>query len=337
MSSNHFQGRHRSKQTPNERLTKLGKTVQTDKNRPMLFMGGIPQVVQRTETMLYIEQFGRLVYFDMPTKKMTQVHHGFCKLIFARLRDAEKFLAIPGGHFLGGASVGVSHWVSPDQHTTLRELPAENKLFFKFKTDISADQISTYFQRFGTVNNVEIKQNHVTKQKRDFGFVIFNETTSAQAVLKKGTEHIAGGHKIKVFPSRLTSEVYNPKSTSIHQQKTASQYITPQIASPCTEQKQISAENLEKNKGNMYRAGSNLEVKTTDRIQGSTSVFTSRHKLVSNQPPVSRMQQHPVSWRTELHWVKPSSKLWCHIHINQNHRNSLNLNFNVVVPSTRIQ
>jgi RNA recognition motif-containing protein len=324
MSSRYPQGRQSSSLTPKDSLRKLSKKVQTDHSRPMIFVGGIPQIVRRTEAMLYAEQFGRLLHFDMPVKKTTALHHSFCKLVFERPSDAETFLSYADGHYLGDTLVGASRWVERDQHVSLKEVPTENKLFFKFKTAVTTDQLSKYFGRFGIVEQVEIKQNHVTQQKRDFGFVYFADSSAAQAVLEKNTEHLVSGHIIKVYPSRLNSEIYNAKTTTDTAQRSRNSLLTPEHEYTSVDGK-TSSQAIYK-QYSMAKTIQPIEVTTTKPSTRSILLMPTKHL------PVSIPVSITLSMREVYHKVKPCSKHWRHMLISQNHNRAENLTFNIVKP-----
>ena len=343
MSTRYPQGKQRSALYLPERLRRLNKTVPTDPSRPMIFVGGVPQVVPPTDALLYAEQFGPLIYFDMPARKSTALHHGFCKLVFRRLLDAETFLAHPQGHFIGSVQVGASIWVSRDQHVSLREVPAENKLFFKFKSAVTVGQACAYFGRFGQVQQVEIKQNNVTQEKRDFGFVTFADSWAAQAVLSAGNDHRVSGHALKVFPSKLGSEVFSPKtSTGLAQGSSDSLMMTlPEKARETGNAGSQLHTALKAGRPNQtgtpgsqqQRFEQNMAIKAYYEAEETEYARPAKARQTSS----SQHEQQPVfrqaTSRAECHEMKPCSKLWGHKLISQNHTRADNLVFTVAGPS----
>lgn len=345
MSTRYPQGKLRYALYLPERLRRLNKTVPTDPTRPMIFVGGVPQVVPPTDALLYAEQFGPLIHFDMPVRKSTALHHGFCKLVFRRLLDAETFLADTQGHFIGGVQVGASIWASRDQHVSQREVPAENKLFFKFKSAVTVGQASAYFGRFGQVQQVEIKHNNVTQEKRDFGFVTFADSWAAQAVLSAGTDHRVSGHALKVFPSKLGSEVFSPKtSTRLAQGSSGSLMMTqPEKARETGNAgSQLQTAQLKAGRPNetgttsgsqQQRFKQNMAIKAKYAVEETDT----DRPFKARQTSSSQHGQHPVfrqaSSRAECHEMKPCSKLWSHKLISQNHTRADNLVFTVAGPS----
>jgi len=62
-------------------------------------------------------------------------------------------------------------------------------------------EFEEYFSKFGKVAEVQIMQDHMSGRSRGFGFVTFEEDSSAQEVFEVGTMHELGGKRVEVKPA----------------------------------------------------------------------------------------------------------------------------------------
>jgi RNA recognition motif. (a.k.a. RRM, RBD, or RNP domain) len=58
--------------------------------------------------------------------------------------------------------------------------------------------LKSYFSKFGDIAEVQIMQDHMSGRSRGFGFVTFEEDSSADRVFEEGTMHEIGGKKVEV-------------------------------------------------------------------------------------------------------------------------------------------
>lgn len=56
--------------------------------------------------------------------------------------------------------------------------------------------MKTYFEKFGAIEKVTLKTDNYTGESRGFGFIVFEDASSIDAVMAEGTEHNLNGKKI---------------------------------------------------------------------------------------------------------------------------------------------
>ena len=76
--------------------------------------------------------------------------------------------------------------------------------------ETTEEDFKTYFTKFGEIAEVQIMQDHMSGRSRGFGFVTFEEDSSAEAVFDHGSMHDLGGKKVEVKPA-------TPKGTGSQQ------------------------------------------------------------------------------------------------------------------------
>lgn len=64
--------------------------------------------------------------------------------------------------------------------------------------DSSKDSLTTYFEQFGAVQEIEIMTDPVTKRSRGFGFVKYMHPDAAKATLKHGKDHSVDGKEVSL-------------------------------------------------------------------------------------------------------------------------------------------
>lgn len=64
-----------------------------------------------------------------------------------------------------------------------------------------ADDFKEYFGQFGKIAEVQIMQDHMSGRSRGFGFVTYEEDSSAESVFSAGTMHEIGGKRVEVKPA----------------------------------------------------------------------------------------------------------------------------------------
>lgn len=276
-------------------------------------MGGIPKQTTREEVFAYIKKFGKLKYFALPyTKEDKDSHKGFAKALFESPEDAAAFLHY-SNHAICGTSIGVSEWVPKNQHISKKEVPSENKLFFKFKSIIAERDLVPYFSQFGKVSSIEIKFNYKTNQIRDFGFVIFECSKSTQKVLKAGHSHMVAGKGILVYSSKSNKDLITEKQSS----------TMPTHAN-------FSRYNLtSRPSGNQLTPEFSLGRSIFRNSLESSSSLKQNSACYSDNYPEERRHANKAE-QSRINFIKPTSKRWHHNAVSIRHKNPSILLFKLV-------
>lgn len=192
----------RSAQPNNQSKTK----GQKEKAVHAAFIGGIPLQATKEDLVKYLSSFGVVKRISLPTDNYSETHKGFAKVFF----DSEDSLLRAVGfydHFLFGVKIGISKWVSRSQHVSLKESPSENKVFFRFQSYLEKSVLHRYFMKFGPVESLEIKKNYLEDSNRDFGFVVFESSSSARQLIQLGPRHQVQGVRIFVQQSMTNRQI----------------------------------------------------------------------------------------------------------------------------------
>lgn len=279
---------------------------------PWVFIGGIPRQVNREEIFCYVKQFGQLKYFALPYNKEDRDNHkGFAKALFENAEETAAFLNFPN-HLLHGVSIGVSEWKPKKEHISKKEVPSENKLFFKFRQLPTEKELLGYFSQFGTIDSIEMKFNYKTNQIRDFGFVIFEQYSSTQRALSKGSHHLVAGKRLMVFNSKSKRDYFKEKlNSNILQSKTNSSE-DHQVASYKKPDCAHSQEALDCINCNTCSIG---------------SINSLKKDIKSQERPISNMIPHQRMKCINECFLKPTSKRWHHTEVNIRHNIQTNLCF----------
>lgn len=293
------------------------KANQTTPKRPRwVFLGGIPRQVTKTDVLSYVKSFGQIKYFALPYSTDDKYNHlGFAKVLFETQKDTTKFVKCKY-HQICGVQIGVSEWVSRNQHISKKEVPAENKIFFKFKRVPNEKGIRDYFSQFGKVQSVELKFNYKTNQMRDFGFIIFESVDSTIKVLENGPLHYIEGNKILVFSSKSQQDLDKEKTETNVLTQTSPKYSGVK-----------NATSIRKLESKLYGEGSGNSNNDSSKSSGYKLIqhFTSTGP--DRQPPQKSSRHQLIGFS----FIKPTSKRWNHSEINSRHQMQANLCFRQLV------
>lgn len=271
---------------------------------PLIFIGGIPKQVTRSDIQTYLSRFGKLKYFSMPYHLFPDNHKGFAKAFFKCMDIAQGFLNIKD-HKVKGMQVAVLPWVGKKKFVSRKEQPSTAKLFMKFKEPVSEVDLVQYFCKFGAVERIDLKMNYKTQEQRGFGFILFSNSEDATAVLRFSTSHLIRGNEILMSSSKSTTEL-------------------------CSNSKQ--KEQADPNKP------SNQDISSySQKIPFCSSVSSihlqSGYKKEFQTNPVRRVGSkgsQPVSeyyGKPKDHFTKPNSRKWNHERVDFNHKDTANLLF----------
>lgn len=172
----------------------------------ILFIGGIPLQASKIDLIRYISKFAIADHVSLPIDYKTGLHKGFAKAFF-KSEAAMNNILKPRHHMMLGVDIGVSKWVPKSKHQPKTEVPSHNKVFFKFRSQFSQNELKDFFNTFGRVDHIQIKSDYLTGKIRDFGFVMFESESSAIKLIENGPSYQVKSGKLYVQESRSKKQL----------------------------------------------------------------------------------------------------------------------------------
>lgn len=324
-----------------------GVRQQVNKEERSLFVGGIPKQASREEVFNFLSSYGYIASFSMPYNGIPSNHKGFAKVMFSAIEETNNFLSVKN-LTLKGLSIGAKLWESKTEHISLREMPAENKLFLRMRSPISISELEEYFSQFGEIDTIELKKDYKTNNQRKIGFVIFKSSQAAKVALELGRAHLIANNKILVQASKSKQEIANyikiQKKTQQKPTKTMKmKYLNadyPSIEDQICKNAELADRQLNYKissfgnssqepigqldpKPSNIRTVSSIQGISKWNMKGQTGNQVSSSKLRRAQP----VSKNPDTDSSES--AKPCSKNWNHASVIQNHRSTNNLVFRI--------
>lgn len=145
---------------------------------PNIFVGGITSDMTTQDVLKYLSNFDKVDSLEMPRDPSTNEWKGYAKARLHSQQGLERLLRQPS-HWVKSTQLGIKPWFNKTDYLANKDEINKRKLFVKFQPLMTADQLRSYFQRFGPVEAVELKHDSATKKPRYFGFVIFQHATDA--------------------------------------------------------------------------------------------------------------------------------------------------------------
>lgn len=142
-----------------------------------IFVGGIPYDVTDQELIQHFTKFGEVVSANVKIDRATGRSRGFAFVEFANVEGCQRAL---------------QQREQQIKNKQIEVKPAkshENKKVFigGIPADLTEDELCKHFANFGKIEEIEWPTDKVTKQHRNFAFIVFEEETSADkaATLQK--------------------------------------------------------------------------------------------------------------------------------------------------------
>lgn len=174
------------------------KTIRT------LFIGGIPLKSTPTDIEEYLTKFDDVESVVLPPDKRTGLLKGYAKAVLQSVAGVERIIS-HGEHSIGGLVIGVSRWTSTDEYLVRKKDISSRKVYVKFKARIGVEAILKYFEKYGNVEQFDVKRNPLNGRFRDFGYITYQHAKSANAAIKDHI-HIVNGEKVKCELSKPTTK-----------------------------------------------------------------------------------------------------------------------------------
>ena len=170
------------------RKCKVGgkKPASTGGLMPNLFIGGITPLLGVFDIREYLSAFGSIEWLDMPQDPITLKWKGYAK---ARLASDEglELLLSQASHYVKGIEVFIKPWVNKKEYLKSKDEVSRRKLFVKFQPMMTKGQLFRHFSRYGSIQNIELKFDPLTRQPRFFGYIVFQREEDAHYASIKGS------------------------------------------------------------------------------------------------------------------------------------------------------
>lgn len=182
----------------------------------LVFLGGLPLTLTRSDMSSYLEQFGPVERLILPVNLDTGLLKGHGKAVFATKKGRDHAIA-QKQHVLKGVPFGITPWVDPAHYYTMKNEESKRKVFVKHKSKHQEADLLRYFRQFGVVTRLDLRKNHHNNKPRNFGYVYFQDSESAAALLALQRHQVQG--------LSLECRPCVPSEREIEQQETALYHI----------------------------------------------------------------------------------------------------------------
>lgn len=156
----------------------------------ILFLGGLPLETNKSDLVAFLSLFSEVIWLSMGLDKETGVFKGYAYTILVDQLKAESLLQKKTLDFMG-VKVGVLRWKASCDYINDKDSNLKKKIFIKgLEPTVDDSDLYVYFSKFGTVEFAEVRRDHLTKQSRRIGFILFENETSASNCLAKKNHYL---------------------------------------------------------------------------------------------------------------------------------------------------
>ncbi|KAK6766949.1 hypothetical protein RB195_026298 [Necator americanus] len=205
----HMTARHSSSACPGEGPPQMRK----------MFIGGLSHETNDDALRVYFTQWGPVVDAIVIRDPTTKQSRGFGFVTFATIASLEAAM-MDRPHIIAGKTVDSKRAIPREQMTPMfpppffacEQAPGCKLLLSGLNWDYHrVDTLRIYFEKFGSLDQVEILGDH-----RGFGFVVFEDKQSADKCLNENNgRHIIASKRVDVRPFPKRQSTYwrrNPDS-----------------------------------------------------------------------------------------------------------------------------
>lgn len=153
-----------------------------------LFIGGLSKNITRHDLWTYFDQYGAVDRLEIKEHIDTGVSRGFAFVLFDHHDSVDRVLS-EEAHFIKGKFVEPS-----------RAIAKQGKIYVGGLSPGTTDEeVKTFFGQFGKIAEVQRPFDKVSKQPKNFCFIIFESETVAHKLLMN-PKQILGGKEVEVKP-----------------------------------------------------------------------------------------------------------------------------------------
>lgn len=145
-----------------------------------VFLGDIPENISRSELQETLNRFGKVLKIALPKELKTKKLKGHGKAVFSDTYGASRALAAKTA-LVGGHRFQIKSWVDPLTYIQQRDMKAHRKVYIKHKSIHTRESLLHYFQRFGPIEEIDMRFKFNSNHPRNFGYIVFKNDQSAQA------------------------------------------------------------------------------------------------------------------------------------------------------------
>jgi squid-like protein len=159
----------------------MALTKANDDEERKLFLGGLSWDTEEKDLREYFGKFGQVVDVSIKYDAVSGNPRGFGFITFAAEEPIEEVLKT-GPHVIHGKTVDPKR---------AKSRPICKKIFVGgVDASMTEDDIKKYFQRFGTVEGIELPFDRQRNRRREFCFIIFDTEEAAEAAVKEAKQTI---------------------------------------------------------------------------------------------------------------------------------------------------
>lgn len=146
-----------------------------------LFVGGLSWETTDKELRDHFSTFGDIESINVKTDPTTGRSRGFAFIVFAKAESLDKVMS-HGDHIINNKKVDPK-----------KAKARHGKIFVGgLTTELSDDDIKTFFSQFGTIVDVEMPFDKTKNQRKGFCFITFESDQVANELLKTSKQTING-------------------------------------------------------------------------------------------------------------------------------------------------
>lgn len=159
-----------------------GSSSTNDENRK-LFLGGLSWETEERDLMDYFNKFGEVDKVTIKYDNVTGRSRGFGFVTFVNTDSVDAVLNA-GPHYIKNRAVDPKR---PKGKTGLKKIFVGG-----INGDLSKEEIKSYFEKFGNIENIERPFDRQRNRSRDFCFIIFETEEAAESAIASPKQVIGG-------------------------------------------------------------------------------------------------------------------------------------------------
>lgn len=148
-----------------------------------IFLGGIPLVSTPDLLRRYLSTFDRVEHLDMPRYPDSGILKGYAKAVLASREGVDRVVS-QNPHPIGGLEVGILRWQNPQSYLNRKNQENKRKVYVRISHDLDQDTLFHHFSRIAEVEEVSIKTQPITNQRRNFCYILFKTREGASEAIR---------------------------------------------------------------------------------------------------------------------------------------------------------